>query len=519
MALATSEAHAGGTLRIAITAADVPTTTGMPNNGFEGFRFLGFPAFESLVHWDLSRSDRASDIIPGLAESWSQDPADLTKWTFKLRQGVKFHDGTDFNADAVVWNLARFYDPDSPQFDAQGSAATRARNPNVKSWRKVDDHTVEIVTDTPLSYFPYLIAYALMVSPAQFQKVGGTWEEFAKAPAGTGPFRIVEFKPRISATMERFDDYWNKASIAKLDRIVIYPMPEETTRLAALRSGQVDWIEMPPTDAIPSLKEAGFEIVTHSYPHVWPWEFNIKKPDSPFRDKRVRVAANYCIDRDSIVTFLNGTVEPAVGFFNRSHPLFGNPTERYTYDPDKARRLLTSAGYGPDKRVKAKVLISTAGSGQRTPLPMNELLQQTLSGCGFDLEFEVVDFGSLLVALRSDPTGPQAMGSDAMNMSLVTSDISMVARWFWSANFAPNGSNWGNWKNDEFDRVLEQIQRSTDQELIREKSARLHEILVDDAPWLWVVHDLAPRAMSKKVKGFVPVQAWFQDFTKITIDE
>ncbi|NRG16222.1 4-phytase [Rhizobiales bacterium] len=513
------EANAEGTLRIAITAADVPTTTGMPNNGFEGFRFLGYPAFEALVHWDLSSADRPSEIVPGLAESWTQDKADPTKWVFNLRKGVKFHDGTDFNADAVIWNLERFYDVGSAQFEAQGSAMTRARNPNLESWRKIDDYTVEISTDEPLSYFPYLVAYVLYASPTQFEKVGGTWEAFAKAPAGTGPFKVVEFKPHVSATLEKFEDYWNEEKVAKLDKMIVYPMPEETTRLAALRSGQVDWIEMPPPDAIPSLEDAGYEIVTHTYPHIWPWEFNFKKEDSPFRDRRVRVAANYCIDRDGVVQLLNGTAEPATGFFHKSNPLYGNPNESYKYDPDKARQLLKEAGYSPDNPVKAKILISTAGSGQRTPLPMNEFLQQTLSECGFDLEFEVVDFGTLLVALRSDPAGPQALGVDAMNMSLVTSDISQMARWFWSANFAPGGSNWGNWRNDEFDQVLREVQMATDPEIIRKKTARLHEILVDDAPWLWVVHDLSPRAISRKVKGFVPAQAWFQDFTQIEIEE
>ena len=88
------------TLRIAMTAADVPTTTGMPNNGFEGMRFLGYPVFESLVLWDLSSADRPAGLRPGLAESWRQDPNDPQTWLFTLREGVRFHDGTPFNADA-----------------------------------------------------------------------------------------------------------------------------------------------------------------------------------------------------------------------------------------------------------------------------------------------------------------------------------------------------------------------------------------------------------------------------------
>src|SRR6202163_4339268 len=106
------------TLRIAMTASDIPTATGLPNNGWEGLRFLGYPIFEGLVLWDLTHADRRPTLRPGLAESWEQAPGDKKTWIFHLRRGVKFHDGTDFNADAVIWNLDRWYKTDSPQFEA-----------------------------------------------------------------------------------------------------------------------------------------------------------------------------------------------------------------------------------------------------------------------------------------------------------------------------------------------------------------------------------------------------------------
>lgn len=510
-------ALADGTLRIAMTASDVPTTTGMPNNGYEGMRFLGYPVFESLVLWDLSSADKLADIRPGLAESWTQDPDNPKVWTFNLREGVTFHDGSPFNADAAIWNLERYYDVDSPQFETQGSAITRARNPNIESWRKIDDYTLEITTNVQLSYFPYLLPYVLFSSPAQFEAVGSDWAAFAKDPSGTGPFQITDFKPRISVSLAKNPDYWDESRVPKLDGIELYPMPEATTRLAALRSGQVDWIEVPPPDTIPSLKSAGYNIVTNSYPHVWPWVLNLAKEDSPFRDKRVRQAANYCIDRDGMVELLNGTAEPALGFFKQAGDQFGNPENTYGFDPEKAKALLAEAGYGPDKPVQAKVMISTSGSGQMLPLPMNEYLQQSLAECDFEIEFEVVEWGTMLVAFRNEPAGPQSLGADAMNISLVSSDISQMARWFWSGNMAPNGSNWGHFQNEEFDTLLGEIQVSTDQAEIDAKIARLNEILVDEAPWLWIVHDLNPRAMSDKVTGFVSAQSWFQDFTTVDL--
>src|SRR5437764_11059528 len=187
-------AWAGGTLRVALTATDVPTTTGAPDNGGEGIRFLGFPVFESLVLWDLSRADKLAEIRPGLAESWEQDKNDKTRWIFRLRRGVKFHDGTDWNADAAIWNLDRFLNKDAPQFDPPNAAVTQARNPYYANYRKIDDYTIEIGTPRPISYFPNMVTWMLNVSPAQFKKAG-SWAEFAKAPAGTGPFKIVDFKP------------------------------------------------------------------------------------------------------------------------------------------------------------------------------------------------------------------------------------------------------------------------------------------------------------------------------------
>jgi peptide/nickel transport system substrate-binding protein len=509
-------AQSGGTLRIAMTASDIPTTTGMPNNGFEGMRFLGFPIFEGLILWDLTRSDVPAGLRPGLAEKWAQDRTDPTKWVFTLRKGVKFHDGSDFNADAVVWNFERFFNPQSKQFETQGAAITRARNPWLKAWKKIDDYTVEISTTRPISYFPYVVVYTLIASPAQFEKTG-SWAEFAKAPAGTGPFKITDVKSRISVELSRNAAYWDKSKIAKLDKIVLFPMPEATTRLAALRSGQVDWIEVPPPDAVPSLKQAGFEVVTGVYPHVWPWVFNLAKADSPFRDVRVRQAANYCVDREGVVKLLNGLAFPSVGYFTRSNPLFGKPKNDYTFDPAKSKALLKEAGFGPDKPVRAKIMISTSGSGQMLPLPMNEFIQQSMKPCGFDITFEVVEWGAMLVAFRNPPTAQQSLNADAMNISLVSSDVSRMAGFFLGSNFPPAGANWANWRNEAFDGALARIERSTDAKEIEEQTRRAHEQVVDDAPWLWIVHDGNPRAMTRKVKGFANAQSWFQDLTLLEL--
>ena len=334
---------------------------------------------------------------------------------------------------------------------------------------------------------------------------------------GTGPFIARNFKPRISIDLDKNKDYWDKNRIPKVDKVVLFPMPEANTRLAALRSGQVDWIEVPPPDAIAGLKGAGFSVVTNSYPHVWPWVLNTLKEESPFRDVKVRQAINYCVDRDGLVTLLAGTAEPSVGFFKKTDPRFGNPKNAYKFDPAMSKKLLAEAGYGPDKPVKAKIMISTSGSGQMLPLPMNEFLQQSMKQCGFDISFEVVEWGTVLVNLRSVPTAPVAANSDALNISLVSSDVSMIVRWFYGANSTPAGSNWGHWKNPEFDATIAKMESAANKDAFDKSVVKLHEMLVDEAPWLWVVHDANPRAMTKGVQGFISAQSWFQDLTRVSI--
>jgi ABC-type transport system substrate-binding protein len=455
----------------------------------------------------------------GLAESWTQDPADPKTWIFHLRSGVKFHDGTDFNADAVVWNLDRYFKQDSPQFEAPASGISRARVPLMASYKKIDDKTVAITTTRAASYFPYMAVYLLFTSPASFEKAGRDWGKVATLPAaGTGPFKISKFTPRQSVELAKNEEYWDAAKKAKVDTILLLPMPEANTRLAALRAGQVDWVEVPPPDGIPSLKAAGFNVFTGSYPHDWPWLFNMGAKDSPVADVRVRQALNYCFEREGLVSLLNGTAEPSVGWIKPSDPDFGNPVNRYKYDPAKGKALLAAAGYTAAKPLKFKVMISTSGSGQMLPLPMNEYLQQSLKeGCGVEVEFDVVEWQILLTAGRLAPDAPGLHGTMALNISSPSSDVGVMARYFSSANFAPNGFNFEQWKDDIFDKALAELEVATDQAKIHALIRTAHERLVDNPPWLFIVHDLNPRAMNKKVTGYVSAQSWFNDLTLVDI--
>ena len=513
----TGPASAQGTLRIGMTASDIPYTGGQTDNGFEGFRFVGYQIYEPLIAWDLTRGDRLASLVPGLAESWEARKDAPTKWVFKLRKGVTFHDGSPFNADAVVFSFESIKKKDAPHFDAYGSGQVSFRLASIIGVTRIDDYTVEFETNKPTSFVPYQICYMLIVSPAQWQKVKD-WRKFAEQPSGTGPFRVTKFVPRERLELDANKSYWDAKRRPKIDKLVLLPLPEPTTRLAALRSGQVDWIEVPPPDSIPQLKGGGFAITLNSYPHNWTHTLRLDK--EPWSNKLVRKAANYAIDRVGICkSLLNDTCIPATGVVYKGHPWFGKPKETYDYNPAKAKDLLRQAGFDASKHpARAVHLISTSGSGQMLPLAMNELIQKNLKDVGIDVDLQPVEWNTLLTRWRAGFKTAENEGLNAWNISWnFLEPWSGFGRFFHSKSVVPVAVNTMPYSNPEADKLIEEAERTFDVPKQNELLARLHEVVVDDAPWIFVVHDQNPRALSPKVKGFVQPQSWFVDLTAVTV--
>ena len=509
--------HAETIARYGISMADIPLTTGQPDRGAGAYQFTGHTLYDPLVAWEANVGSRPGKLVPGLASSWKVDSKDNKKWLFTLRKGVKFHDGSELTADAVIWNLDKVLVDKSPQFDAKQSAQVRPRIPSIASYRKVNDYVVEITTKDVDALFPYQLPWFLISSPAQWEKMGKDWSQVAIHPSGTGPFKLDKLVPRERADLVKNENYWDKKRIAKTDRIVLVPIPDAMTRVNALLNGQVDIIETPPPDVVPQLKSAGFKLVQNVTPHVWPYHFSTL-PGSPWTDIRVRKAANLAIDRDAVVKLLNGLATPAKGQMDATSPWFGKPSFKIGYDLAAARALMAEAGYSKEHPLVAKVIIAQGGTGQMLSLPMNEFVQQSLAEVNIQVSFEVVELENLYLHWRSGAKADMNAGKGiaAINLGYVTADpFYGITRFVDSRYVAPNGVNWGGYNNPKVDALVDKIRTSFDTKTQDGLLAKVHQTMVDDALMLWVVHDVNPHAVSPKVKEFVQAQHWFQDLTTI----
>ena len=518
-------------LRIAMTAADIPRTLGQPDQGFEGNRFTGIPMYDALTQWDLSKSNAPSLLIPGLANSWAVSGSDKTKWVFKLRPGVKFHDGSAVNADAIVWNVQKVLDKDAVHFDASQVGVTASRMPTLRSARKIDELTVELTTSEPDAFLPLNLTNLFMASPVHWKKkfdaaAGATpadkskaaWTAFAADASGSGPFKMARFVPRERLEVVANKTYWDAKRVPKLDRVVMLPMPEANARTAALLGGQVDWIEAPAPDAMAQITQRGFKIESNAQPHVWPWQLSFAE-GSPWLDKRVRQAANLCVDREGIKTLLGGMMAVPKGTVPPGHPWWGNPKFDIKYDVNAAKAMMTQAGHSAAKPLKVKVQISASGSGQMQPLPMNEFVQQSLKQCFFDVEFDVIEWNTLFTNWRKGAKDPSANGANAINVSYAAMDpFFAMVRFTSTGAFPPVSNNWGYFGNPEFDKLIADARTQFDDKKRDEALSKLHARIVEEAPFVWIAHDVGPRAISTKVKGLVQPRSWFIDLAPISMD-
>jgi peptide/nickel transport system substrate-binding protein len=502
--VAADQHDTAGVLSIAMTASDIPQldTVLSSDQGYEGMRFVGFQLYDGLTRFDLDQSGKTPAVEPDLATSWTTSP-DQKTWTFHLRKGVKFHDGTPFDADAVIFNLDRYLNPKSPAYYAPVAGYAGLSLAGISGYKKLDNYTVRITTGRPIAYLPSNLTMVFMASPTAVKKYGN--QGFDTHPVGTGPFEFGSLIRGQELTLLANSDYWRGAP--KLRKLVLRPVPDAASRTAALRAGEVNWIEYPTPDDVPGLRKQGFRVPVNSYDHIWTWILDTKR--KPWNDVRVRRAVNYAIDRQTMASkLLYNTADPAYQFAPRANSGYRASNNTYSYDPAKARKLLAEAGYPHGFTVT--VAYPTSGSGNMEPNLMNQELQGDLARVGIKVKLAPVEWATLLTDYVSDS---MPMHASAVNISLTTLQENSWPQYFGCTS----PTNLAHFCDKRVDALLAEVSTQKSAAARADTYARITTLIDSAAPWLFIVNDRNPRAISPHVHGFVEPKSWFVDLTNVSV--
>jgi ABC-type transport system substrate-binding protein len=366
----------GGTLRVA-WEADISGLDPHLSFGMQARLVVG-NLFNSLV-----TIDPELNFVPDLAESW--EVLDNSKvYVFHLRKGVKFHDGTAFDAEAVRWNYQRVVDPEEKTLDAP------YYNGIVDAVEAIDAHTVKFTLKHPTRTLLAALAADrvgfLQMSPASYKQWGR--EDVRLHPVGTGPFTLAKWDQNQVIVLEKNPHYF-KPGLPYLDRIELRIMKDGVTRATALRAGEVDFANLVPREQVERLsRDPHIYVLRGKDTQRIVTQFNLKNPT--FQDVRVRRAVlGYGIDRPGIVkTALLGQAQPLWSFVppgSQGHLDFG---EQFPYDPEKARALLKEAGY--DAQNPLRYTLMTHGAEASLPI-IATVMKTQLAQIGVEVEVEVLD--------------------------------------------------------------------------------------------------------------------------------
>jgi ABC-type transport system substrate-binding protein len=491
-----------------VYAQSVPVTTLDPARG----AFLAYPAgyevayvlYDRLVTFDPSLA-----IVPQIATAWETSDDGLT-WTFELRPGVTFHDGTELDAEAVVFNVERMIDAD--------------RNPtNRPLWNPVvgaeavGPLTVSITTAEPFSALLNTLAHGSgsLVSPAASERYGD--DNLATNPVGTGPFRLAEFEPGQLVVLEAFDDYWGDAPPST--RLEFRYVPEASTRISALRTGQVDVIDaVPPQLAVTLEADPNVQVLTT--PGLRPMGFALMTERAPLDDVRVRQAMNYAIPKDAIAQgIFQGFATPA------DSPLAFNTTGyaragAFDFDPERAEALLEEAGWiaGADgvREMDGDRLAFTLYSPEGLfpgDVDIAEVVANSLGAVGIDVSIVVIERAAYWDTLR---VPPDQIAWDIAQFGFNPSNADGV--YHLDALFTsnpPGEAALGAWNivrydSAEVDELIATAKTAIDPAVRDGAMAEAQRLVWEDAPYLWLqVNDIISAARSD-VQG---VEVWPVIFT------
>ncbi|WP_273379971.1 ABC transporter substrate-binding protein, partial [Symbiobacterium thermophilum] len=463
----------------------------------------------------LDYAPGSTEVVPVLATEWEASPDGL-EWTFKLRQGVKFHDGTDFNAEAVKINFDRWRntsDPlhvggEFPYYSYMFGGFDEASN--IQDVIVVDDYTVKFVLKNIQASFLQDIAMVpfAIASPKALQE---NPERLKDHPVGTGPFRFVSWTKGDRIVLEANPDYWGGKPA--IDRLIYRSIPDNNARLVALQAGELDVMDGVEPAFLPTIQATGqFDIIERPPMNIGYLAFNTQKP--PFDNVLIRRAINHAINKEELNTaFYGGMGIPAVSPLPPS--VWGhNPNvPKYEYDPEKAKELLAQAGYGPDNPLKTELWAMPV---PRPYMPQPErigvAIQNYLREVGIEAEIVTYEWGTYL-----EKTG---MGEHTMALLGWTGDNGDPDNFLYvlldkDNAVTPDAGNIAFYVNDEVHDLLIRARQTTDQA----ERTRLYEEaqvkIMEDAPWVPLMHTRVPIAVRKGITGYVPNPTGSESLAKV----
>jgi peptide/nickel transport system substrate-binding protein len=426
------------------------------------------------------------ELAPGLAASWTLSENGRV-YRFQLRRGVRFHDGSRFDAEAVRFNFQRMLDPAHPYHDT-GPFPLAFFFEQVENIVVEGPLTVRFELSEPFAPFLSNLAYpsALMVSPKAVRRWG---RDYGRHPTGTGPFRFLDWRRGGQVRLARFDD-WHGAETAEgaaaLRRVIFRPLTDPMTRVAELMAGGVDLaFELSPDNVAAFRERPGYRVLEATGPHLWFLILNTRH--GPLADLDVRRALNHAIDRQSLVRdVLRRTAVVADGPVPQAFSWdIDAELPRYRHDPARARALLAKAGFSDGgERLRLTFLVPRGGSGMLAPLAMATAIQGDLARVGVEAQIRSFEWNAYLARVN-DGLGRDA---DLAEMAWMTNDPDTLPYLALRCDALPaqGGFNSGYYCNPAVDALIEQARTTTD----RAERARLYGELAAqvqrDAPWVTV---------------------------------
>lgn len=459
------------------------------------FRIL-MNVYDGLVRY----KNGTLEVEPALAESWEVSE-DGTEYTFKLREGVTFHDGTPFNAEAVKFNFDRMLNESHPLHDT-GPFPLAFYFDAVEEVTVDDEYSVTFALNEPYAPFLSNLAYptGLIVSPAAVEEHG---KDFGRYPSGTGPFKFIEWESNQRVVIERNENYWDGAP--QLQAVVFRPITDANTRIAEMLSGGIDlMVEVPPDNVAQFAENPAFTVYEQAGPHLWFLILNMK--EGPFEEKATRQAVNYAINKQVLVeNVLQGTAEIAAG---PTPPAFAwaynEALEPYPYDPEQAKQLLEEAGYDGEEIV---FYVTQGGSGMLDPVAMGTAIQADLAAVGMNVKIETYEWNTFLDQVNAGLEGK----ADMAEMAWMTNDPDTLPYLALRSEAMPDkgGFNSGYYSNPEVDTILEQARQSTEPEERAALYRQMQEIVYEDAPWAFIANWKQNAVAREEVRNFALQPSFF----------